>query len=116
MRKETKETYSYIIGLVLALAATVLAYALVTRHVFSGEALVVAVVGLAVFQFVAQAVFFLGLGNRNRSGTWNLVVFIFMISVIVIIVGGSLWIMSNLNYLMAPSQVNGYINNQMNMF
>lgn len=101
----------YLLGFGLSLACTLLAYAAVTRHLFSYRGVVAAVVALALAQFVAQLVCFLHLG-REAKPRWKLGVFLFMIMVVVIIVGGSLWIMRNLNYRMTPMQQSQYLRNQ----
>jgi cytochrome o ubiquinol oxidase subunit IV len=56
-------------------------------------------------------VFFLHLGRETRP-RWKLAVFLFMLGVILILVFGSLWIMTNLNYRMMPKQMVQYMNSQ----
>ena len=55
--------------------------------------------------------FFLHLGKETKP-RWKLYVFGFMVSVVLIIVFGSIWIMNNLNYRMTPAQINQYMNSQ----
>jgi cytochrome o ubiquinol oxidase operon protein cyoD len=94
---------SYIIGFGLSAALTLAAFYLAIRHVNShhviyGHSLLIAiVVALALAQLITQLVFFLHLGRESKP-RWNLMVFGFMAIVVVILVGGSLWIMYNLNY------------------
>lgn len=54
-------------------------------------------ISLAILQTVIQMVFFfhLGLGEKPR---WHLMMFLFTIFVVVIVIGGSMWIMYNLRY------------------
>lgn len=104
-------TYTYVSGYILCLALTVSAYLLVTRHVAHGTAIIAAVIALALLQFMVQLLFFLHLGRETRP-RWRLVVFLLMLTVICILVFGSLWIMSNLNYRMTPGQMNTYMQNQ----
>ena len=100
---------SYISGFVFSLVLTLTAFILVNGHVTSGHAayshgfLSVAIVGLAIMQLIVQLAFFLHLGAESKP-RWNLAVFIFMLVVLVVIVGGSLWIMNNLNYNMRSPQ------------
>jgi cytochrome o ubiquinol oxidase operon protein cyoD len=103
---------AYINGFVASLVLTVTAYLLVSQRLIAGKnALVAAVVGLALLQFLVQLIFFLRLG-REAKPRWKLLVFIFMIGVVLILVFGSLWIMSNLNYRMTPAQINHYMKDQ----
>src|SRR5664279_1324755 len=90
-------SWSYVVGFVLSLLLTVTAYMTVVNHVFVGWQLVMAIVVLALAQLLAQLIFFLHLGRESKP-RWNLVVFLFMLMIVVILVGGSLWIMNNLNY------------------
>ena len=91
---------SYVVGFVLSLALTIMAYTMVVNREFFSSGLVVgAVVALAGLQFVAQLVFFLHVGTEPKTG-WKLFTFINMVGVVFILVAGSLWIMYNLNYNM----------------
>lgn len=108
---------SYAIGFALSLFATVTAYALVVSHVDSSHSelshrgLSFAILGLAIVQLIVQVVFFLHLG-RGTKPRWNLMAFLFMILVVFIVVAGSIWIMSSLDYNMTPNQVEEYIFNE----
>jgi len=104
---------SYIVGYLLSVYLTVTAYLIITNRVNSKSVLVSLVVGLALVQFIVQLLFFLHLGRETRP-RWKFVVFLFMLLVVGILVFGSLWIMSNLNYRMtlSPMQVNNYLNSQ----
>lgn len=106
---------SYVTGFVLSVAVTLLAYAAVVNHWFAGILLVAVIMGLAVIQLVVQLVFFLHLGRESKP-RWNLITFSFMLLVLIIIVGGSLWIMANLNYnmMMTPEQMDEYMLKQSN--
>ena len=54
---------------------------------------------LALLQFVVQSIFFLNLLSE-KGPRWNLVVFASTLSVLIIIIAGSIWIMNHLNYNM----------------
>lgn len=56
---------------------------------------------LGILQTAAQFIFFFSLG-KERKPYWNLQMFIFMVLIVLIVVGLSLWIMYNLNYMMMP--------------
>lgn len=103
---------SYIIGFVLSLALTALAYTLVVnRTEFSHSFVIGAITALAFVQFFAQLVFFLHLGTEKKAW-WKSVTFLFMVGVVLILVVGSLWIMNNLNYHMGHDEINTYLQEQ----
>jgi len=107
----------YLSGFIGSLVLTLVAYALVKIHVdslhetFSHPFLIVSVITLALVQFLVQLYCFLHLGRENRP-RWKLLVLLGMISVVLILVLGSLWIMYNLNYRMTPQQINSYMQQQ----
>ena len=98
---------SYTTGFVLSLALSVLAYFLVSRQILTGAALIASIIVLALVQLLVQLTFFLHLGKESNP-RWNLVVFLFSLLIVIILVGGSLWIMKNLNYHMTPDQINSF--------
>ena len=101
-------------GFILALSLTLLAYFVVVNHWFMGAWLMAAIVCLAIAQLVVQLVFFLHLG-REEKPRWNLIAFFFMATFLLVILGGSLWIMYNLNYNMikiTPSSMDSYMKAQ----
>jgi len=102
---------NYLIGFGLSLLVTLTAYVLTTHHNFSMHVIEIVLACLAAIQFIVQLLFFLHLGRESKP-RWRLYVFIFMLGVVVIVVGGSLWIMNNLNYRMTPQQTLQYMNNQ----
>lgn len=94
-----KTLKSYVIGLSLSLLFTFVAFALVAQHSISTAALYISLSILALLQLFAQVVFFLRF-NTSREGRWTLMPFLFVIVIVLVVVGGSLWIMFNLNYNM----------------
>ena len=114
MRHESSaRVTSYVVGFVLSVASTLIAYALVVNHVWPMSILVIIIAILAVVQLAVQLVFFLHLGDE-KGPRWKLVTITFAIIVVVILVGGSLWIMNNLNYNMmhfTPAQQEQYLKN-----
>lgn len=102
---------SYITGFILSVVLTLLPYLLVQRHAQSHVFLVVAIFGFAIVQLFIQLIFFLHL-DRGSSRRWNIVVLAFATMVVVIVVGGSLWIIGNLNSRMTPSQMLQYVQGQ----
>lgn len=88
------------VGFVMSIILTLLAYQLVTGQlvagtILSGWTLTIIISFLGVVQVLVQLVCFLNLGRETKP-RWNLVAFSFMVVVIGILVGGSLWIMYNL--------------------
>ena len=96
----------YILGYVLSLLITLFGAVLLGHHVFIAEhaypshtLLAVVFVGLALFQLVVQLVFFLHIG-KGEKGRTNLPVLAFTLIIVCILVGGTLWIMANLDHNM----------------
>jgi cytochrome o ubiquinol oxidase operon protein cyoD len=102
---------SYVLGFSLSVLLTLAAYLSVANHALMGKSLVLVIAGLAVVQLFVQLLFFLHLGRESRP-RWNLLVFSFMLLVVGIVVGGSLWIMDNLNYHMTSRDIDTYIHNE----
>lgn len=88
---------TYVLGFILSIILTMTAYFIVAEHFLTSWVLDYAIVSLSVVQVLVQLIFFLHLGSEPKP-YWNLSVFLFMALVVVIIVGGSLWIMHNLDY------------------
>jgi cytochrome o ubiquinol oxidase operon protein cyoD len=100
---------SYVIGFLLSVITTLLAYFIVVNGIWSTQVAIYAVLGIAVVQLVVQVVFFLHIGRGSR---WKLLTFLFTLMVVAILVGGSIWIMHNLNYNMmemSPDQMHQYM-------
>lgn len=100
---------SYVVGFVLSVIITLMAYIFVVNQLWSKEVLTYVVMALAIVQLVVQLVFFLHLG---RGSNWKLITFLFALLVVVIIVWGSIWIMDNLDYNMmhmSPEQMHEYM-------
>lgn len=107
MKKEIKESLkSYIIGFILSIILTLIAFYFVMQHVqnnhmaFSHEFLTWLIIALAFIQMLIQLFFFLHLGKKGQPKL-NLVVLISFILIILIVVIASIWIMQHLNYNMS---------------
>lgn len=92
---------SYRIGLILALLLTAASFWTVMSGTASSSTAVAGVVGFGLVQIVVHLVFFLHM-NGSSAQRWHLITFLFATLVIVILVGGSLWIMYHLNHNMMP--------------
>lgn len=98
--KKPQDEYTvanYTVGFVASVALTLFAYWLVVNHKFTGNTMLLVIAGLALAQFLVQIIHFLHIGKEAKP-RWKLIVFSFMSLVVLIIVFGSLWIMTNLNY------------------
>ncbi|MGR3951652.1 MAG: cytochrome o ubiquinol oxidase subunit IV [Chlamydia sp.] len=92
----------HLIGFSLSLLLTLLSYYIVRYSLFSRGSTITWIVSLAIIQLWAQLFFFLHLGRAPKL-YWNRMALFFMLLVLIIIVGGSLWIMDNLNSNVMPS-------------
>lgn len=95
-----------ILGYVLSFLLTATTYLVVTRHHLSDGELLFTIFGCAIAQALFQLIFFMHLGLESKPH-WNTITFLFVVLVIVIVIGGSLWIMNNLNYNLMPSMSPG---------
>lgn len=102
---------SYSVGFGLSLLFTLLAFALAGLHWLHGRLLIAGLLALAVIQFMVQIMFFLHLGHESKP-RWRQLLLGLMVFFVLILVIGSVWIMYNLNYRMAPAQINQYMSNQ----
>ena len=108
-RHDETRYISYVVGLVLSVAATLIAYFFVVNELWPKEMLTYIIMGIAVVQLAIQAVFFLHIG---RGSHLKLVTFMFAILIVLILVVGSIWIMHNLDYnmmQMSPEQMQLYM-------
>lgn len=99
---------SYVTGFILSLVFTLIPYYLIVHKTFDKNELLVIILGFAVLQMAVQMVFFLHLG-REKKPHWNTLFLMSTVSIIFVVVGGSLWIMKNLHYNMAGMDVTNKI-------
>lgn len=94
------KTKLYATGFIVCVVLTLASYFLVAKQLLNANALYLIVGFFAFLQAVTQVFCFVRSNTSKDDGRWNVLAFIFTIAVIVILVGGSLWIMYNLNYNM----------------
>lgn len=94
----------YVVGFLLAIALTVVPFALVMTHSAEGTPLFIA--GFAVAQIVVHVLYFLHV-NGSEAQRWNLTALIYTAIVVGIILGGSIWIMHHLYINMMPGMMHG---------
>lgn len=87
---------SYIIGFVISIILTFIAFFLVYERLFSGYALIYTIVGLGIAQAIAQLIFFLHVGQEAKP-RWETFIFLIMVLLLLIIAIGSMWIMFDLD-------------------
>ncbi|MEC9483623.1 MAG: cytochrome o ubiquinol oxidase subunit IV [Halomonas sp.] len=90
---------SYVTGLILSIVLTIVAFGMVMMEAFSPLTTVIVIVSAAVLQLLVQLIMFLHMDAKSEEG-WNLMSFVFTVKILVLVIGGSLWIMHNLNHTM----------------
>ena len=90
----------YVSGFFLCVILTLIPFMAVIKHVASNKVLLAIVLLSAIAQFFVQVVCFLRLNNQTEQGRTNVLSFIFTGIVLLVIIGGSVWIMTSLNYFM----------------
>ena len=91
----------YVIGLGLAVLLTIASFYTAGTHLIWGPGVPVALVVLAIAQIGVHLVFFLHI-TTSPDNTNNVLALAFGVLIITLLIGGSLWIMSNLNQNMLP--------------
>jgi cytochrome o ubiquinol oxidase operon protein cyoD len=95
---------TYSSGLVLALVLTAVPFWMVMSGAARASAALAGVAATAMVQIVVHLVFFLHM-NGSSGQRWNLMAFLFAVLMVVILVGGSFWIMNHLNHNMMPMMI-----------
>jgi cytochrome o ubiquinol oxidase subunit IV len=90
---------SYGIGFIFSVLLTAIAFGLVISGALSGQALLIGIFGAAVLQILVHLNCFLHLDTSSEA-RWNVLAIVFTVLILILFVGGTLWIMSNLNYRM----------------
>jgi len=105
---------TYIVGFVLSLTLTLLAFGSVRLHEYLGKSLISnpyiipVIFVFALTQLGVQLIFFLHLLKEDKP-RWNMMFFISTFALIIMIVIASVWILNNLNYNMMPMEQAKYI-------
>jgi cytochrome o ubiquinol oxidase operon protein cyoD len=106
MAKPTRDTdamfKSYMTGFVLAVILTAVPFILAAFKLLSATTALIVIAVLALIQVVVHLRYFLHL-ELKRSPRENLVALAFTAIIIVIMIGGSLWIMFDLHARMMPT-------------
>lgn len=92
----------YRIGVALAILLTAVPFWLVMSEALPDPTLTAAILfALALIQIVVHVVSFLHLDTRSEGG-WTLLAFLFTAVIVVLTIGGSVWVMYHLNANMMP--------------
>jgi len=96
------ETIAYVIGLALALVLTGVSFWVASTGVLWGPGVAVGLVVLAIAQMGVHLVFFLHI-TTGPDNTNNVMALAFGLLIVFLVIGGSLWIMANLDQNMLPT-------------
>ena len=91
----------YVIGLGLAVLLTATSFFVAGTDLVWQPSSPVAIIVLAIAQMGVHLVFFLHI-TTGADNTNNVLALAFGIMIVVLVIGGSLWIMANLNHNMMP--------------
>ena len=92
----------YGVGLLLAIVLTVISFWVAQTRVLWGPGIPLGLAVLAIAQMGVHLVFFLHI-TTAPDNTNNILALAFGVLIVVLIIGGSLWIMENLNRNMMPN-------------
>jgi cytochrome o ubiquinol oxidase subunit IV len=91
----------YVIGFILAVILTVIPFWLVMNRPLETGPTVAIIAIFAVVQVVVHMVYFLHMSPKSEGG-WTFTTLVFTLIVVVIMLAGSLWVMSHLHSNMMP--------------
>ena len=93
---------SYMTGFVLSVILTVIPFWLVMGNVLDNSLVTTLVIlALGGVQMVVHVIYFLHMSTKSEGG-WTFMSLIFTITVVVIMLAGSVWVMYHLNHNMMP--------------
>lgn len=95
-----KKLSVYVTGVVLCVILTLISFMSIMYMTFSKRTLLSIIFISAFVQFIVQVIFFLRLNAKNEESRMNLMSFIFTLVILIVLIGGSLWILWSLNYRM----------------
>ena len=101
-RESTATFLSYTVGLGLAIVATIASFVVSQTSLLWAPGIPVGLLVLAIAQIGVHLVFFLHLGSGSES-TNNILALAFGVIIVFLVIGGSIWIIANLNENTMPS-------------
>jgi cytochrome o ubiquinol oxidase operon protein cyoD len=96
-----ERVYGYLTGLGLAILLTATSFFVAGTDLVWEPSIPVALVVLAIAQMGVHLVFFLHI-TTAADNTNNVLALAFGMLIVILVIGGSLWIMANLNHNMMP--------------
>ena len=90
---------SYSTGFILSVLLTAVSFLLVMSGTFSHPVVLTGIFLAAIAQILVHLHYFLHLDSSSAT-RWNILALIFTVLIMLLFVGGSLWIMYSLNYRM----------------
>ena len=93
----------YLLGFALAVLLTAISFALPQSSLIWKPGIPVALIVFAIAQMGVHLVFFLHI-NSAPDNTNNILALAFGVLICLLLIGGSLWIMANLNHNMMPME------------
>jgi cytochrome o ubiquinol oxidase subunit IV len=94
--ESTASVLSYTLGLGLAVAATIASFVVAQTNLLWPPGIPVGLIVLALAQIGVHLVFFLHLGS-GPDHTNNILALAFGVLIVFLVIGGSIWIIANLN-------------------
>jgi cytochrome o ubiquinol oxidase operon protein cyoD len=92
----------YLVGYAAAAVLTIAAFAAARSDALTPASVIAAITVLAIGQMLVHLIFFLHISTSPHQRT-NIVAFAVTVLIVLLIVGGSLWIMSHLQSNMMPT-------------
>ncbi len=95
----------YVTGFVLSVILTAIPFWLVMGGVIDDKLVTgVVILGFAAVQIVVHMIYFLHMNTKSEGG-WTVLALIFTVTLVVITLTGSLWVMHHMNANMMPMSV-----------
>lgn len=88
---------TYATGFVFAIVLTAIPFGLVIYGALSRPAVITIIIGAAVVQVMVHLHYFLHV-NTSSKARWNVMALLFTTLIMTLIVGGTIWIMTHLDY------------------
>ena len=90
---------SYLTGFVLSLILTAIPFAMVMSGIWSSSAILAGIFSAGIVQILVHLHYFLHLDTSSEA-RWNVLALMFTLAIMVLFVGGTIWIMHSLYYRM----------------
>jgi cytochrome o ubiquinol oxidase operon protein cyoD len=95
----------YMTGFVLSVILTAIPFILVMGNILGNDRITgIVIMGFAVAQIVVHMVYFLHMNTKSEGG-WTILALIFTLTLVIITLAGSLWVMYHLNTNMMPQHM-----------